>query len=282
MFHVEKMQPQDYRFAEELTDTVDWGFVQEDFEFINRLEPEGCLVLCDDSERIGIATTIAYGKVGWFGNLIVTEQCRRRGGGAILVKHALNYLSSRDVTNVGLYAYLNRIPFYESLGFARNADYSVLSAEELASSRLQQRIEVDEASKNELKDIIAFDSECFGYCREKLLAAIMSVPRNICYIGHGKNGIEGYVMAKVYKGFAEVGPLVCRGTKKNVELSLLEAVFCEIEGFTAALCVPKNENQILDYARKCGFMESFPVVRMFFNPLSDTDCTTIAESLERG
>lgn len=282
MFRVERMQSEDFKFAEELTDIVEWGFVREDFEFMTRLEPEGCFILYHDNERVGLATTIAYEKLGWFGNLIVKEQFRKKGGGAMLVKHAIGYLASKGVTAVGLYAYTERIPFYQSLGFIQGINYTGQSTEELNSSRLTERVEVDEGSRSDLEDIIEFDRQCFGDSRKRLLNAIMNIPRNICYVKRGKNSIEGYIMAKVYKGFTEVGPLVCRKSRKNIELSLLEAVFCEIEGFNTSITVPKIEGHVLDYVRVCGFAEKFPVVRMFFNMPPVTDCITIPESLERG
>lgn len=282
MFHVEKMLPEDFAFGVELTDTMNWGFVEEDFEFMTRLEPEGCFVLYDDSIQIGIATTIGYSKIGWFGNLIVREDRRKKGAGSFLVKHSLKYLSERNVKSIGLYAYVDKISFYEALGFTGNIGYEVLKAEKLFPDELSKKAEVKEASREDLKGIVEFDHLCFGDSRERLLKAVMSVPRNICYLAFDKGHLQGYAMAKVYEGVAEVGPLACRRTRGSVELSLLHAIFSEIEGFDVSICVPKREFTILGFVKKCGFSEVFSVVRMFFNPPIDTDCITIAESLERG
>ena len=71
MLQVKQMRSEDFFFATELANTMDWNMAAEDFQFMAQLEPEGCLVLFDDSTPIGIATCINYGKVGWFGNLIV-------------------------------------------------------------------------------------------------------------------------------------------------------------------------------------------------------------------
>ena len=71
MFQVKPMDQKDFGFAVELANTMDWNMATEDFQFAKQLEPEGCFVLFDDSKRVGIATCISYGKVGWFGNLIV-------------------------------------------------------------------------------------------------------------------------------------------------------------------------------------------------------------------
>ncbi len=105
----------------------------EDFEYMLNLEPQGCFVLFDGSERIGIATCISFGKVGWFGNLIIKEKCRKKGAGSLLVKHAVDYLQSRGVKTIGLYAYPNLLNFYSRQGFKEDEDFSVLSVETLQS-----------------------------------------------------------------------------------------------------------------------------------------------------
>jgi hypothetical protein len=281
MFHVEKMVPDDFGFAVGLTDTVNWGFVEEDFGFMQRLEPEGCFILYDDDARIGISTTISYGRIGWFGNLIIAEQCRNKGAGSFLVRHSLEYLSAKETCTVGLYAYVDKIPFYEALSFIKGIDYEVMRAKKLFPSELFRNADVQEASKSDLSELVAFDQRYFGGSREKLLKAIMAVPSNICYLSYGKNRLKGYVMAKVYGGVAEIGPLVCERTRDNIELCLLQAIFREIEGFDVSLCALKK-GEVLSFIQKCGFVNDFPVVRMFFNPMIGNDCITLAESLERG
>jgi hypothetical protein len=82
MFRVEQMNPEDFPFAVKLSNTMNWNMTVEDFELALELEPEGCFILQDGSERFGIATTVSFGKVGWFGNLIVKEEARRKGAGA--------------------------------------------------------------------------------------------------------------------------------------------------------------------------------------------------------
>ena len=122
------MHHEDFAFATNLANTMDWNMAVEDFQFMTSLEPGGCFVLFDDSKRIGIATSNSYGKVGWFGNLIVKEEYRGKGAGSQLVKHAINYLHGKGVETIGLYAYPNLIGFYSNLGFRYDEDFSVLKS----------------------------------------------------------------------------------------------------------------------------------------------------------
>ena len=73
MFHVEEMTAADFEFAVNLANTLSWGMTVEDFMYSVSLEPNGCFVAFEGSERVGIATTISYGALGWFGNLVVSE-----------------------------------------------------------------------------------------------------------------------------------------------------------------------------------------------------------------
>ena len=49
-------------FATKLANTMDRNMAVEDFEFMTSLEPGGCLVLFDDSKRIGIAIAMVMTK----------------------------------------------------------------------------------------------------------------------------------------------------------------------------------------------------------------------------
>lgn len=73
MFKVRILTPEDYSFAVQLANTMNWNMAPEDFQYMASLEPDGSFLLEDDGKPVGVATCIGYGKVGWFGNLIIKE-----------------------------------------------------------------------------------------------------------------------------------------------------------------------------------------------------------------
>ncbi len=95
MFQVRAMRVDDFPFAVQLANTMNWNMAEEDFEFMASLEPHGNFIALDDGKPIGIATCISFGTVGWFGNLIVKEQYRSKGVGSLLVKHASRLLAKQ-------------------------------------------------------------------------------------------------------------------------------------------------------------------------------------------
>jgi GNAT superfamily N-acetyltransferase len=271
------MVTDDFPFAATLTDQMDWGLSEQDFEFATELEPQGCFILLDNSQKIGLVTTVNFGKIAWFGNLIVDKNQRNKGAGSTLASHAIKYLISKNVETVGLYAYVDRIPFYIRLGFKPDSQFQVLKGKAFPSNR---KTPVKQAGKEDLNKIMEFDHKCFGASRKKMLEPIIADPDNICHVLYENNQVTGYAIAKVYRGKAELGPLVC--TNKTLALDILKSVLNQLNGIEVSMFAPAEENEIISALKEAGFQESFRVQTMFFGPSAPKECVYMAESLERG
>ena len=279
MFKVKPMMPQDFFFATELANTMDWNMATEDFQFMTQLEPEGCFVLFEDSKQVGIATSISYGKVGWFGNLIVKEEYRKKGAGNLLVKHAIDYLHGKGAETIGLYAYPNLIRFYSNLGFRYDEDFSVLHAPTLSAMSAEVLPSVE---TQHIQQIAKFDRRCFGGDRQKLLESIILEKGNLSYYKSVGTEVVGYVAATVYETMAWVGPLMCQEGNVDDAVLLLKAVLAKLTGLSVYISMPKKETALEDTLSAVGFKEDFSVVRMYLGPSVAKNCIYLAESLERG
>lgn len=279
MLRVEIMSEQDFPFAVEITDRVNWGMIEEDFKFMVRLEPEGCFVLFSDQERIGIATTVSFGKKAWFGNLIVKESHRKKGAGSLLVEHSVDYLKSKGVETIGLYAYMNKINFYRRLGFEYDSEFVVLKGKGFPSATKES---VALARKGNAQQIINLDKVCFNASRSKTLEPILGNPSNIGYVCAEDGKLIGYMLAKAYDGIADLGPAVCPKGRGDLAISLLGATIGRLGGAEITLCLPRNEKSLLQWLMEHGFVEDFAVARMFRGPARVGNCIYVAESLERG
>jgi GNAT superfamily N-acetyltransferase len=279
MFQVRSMTHEDFAFAIQITDQIGWGLAKEDFKFMIELEPKGSFILLDDSEKIGIATTVSFGKIGWFGNLIVSEKRRKEGAGSLLVKHAIKYLTSKKVETIGLYAYMERIPFYKRLGFQLDSGFTVLKGTAFSS---QIKPNLKRAEKQDINKIIDYDSSCFGASRRKLLEPILSDQDNLCYMHIQDGQISGYAVAKVYRGVAELGPLMCQQGRRDIAINLLRTILRRLKGREVSMCVAEKEKPLLNMLKESEFSESFRVARMFLGRPVGGNCIYVAESLERG
>jgi GNAT superfamily N-acetyltransferase len=273
------MSTEDLPFAVRITDEKGWGLTEEDFRFMMELEPKGCFVLFQGSERIGIATNISFSRMAWFGNLIVSERHRNVGAGSLLVKHSLKYLIGKGVETVGLYAYLDKIPFYKRLGFEYDSDFIAMKGEAFSST---PKTSSRQAGKENVQEIINYDNVCFGASRRKMLEPILLDSDNLCYESSEDGQILGYAVAKVYRGRAELGPLVCQRGRTDVALDLLTATLNRLKRLEVSLCIPEKESQIIKMLMESGFTENFRVARMFHGPRIVDKCIYLAESLERG
>jgi len=281
MFQIKLMTPDDFDFAVRLTDQMNWDMTDQDFRFMTTLEPEGCFVLLSDKEKVGIATTISYGKIGWFGNLIVEKAYRNRGAGSLLVNHSIKYLKGRKVETIGLYSYVNKIPFYERIGFRKDSDFIVLKGRAIAYSR---EAEGRSITGNDMSSIVDYDALCFGGNRGKLLKPLLGISHNVSHMSAENGRIVGYSIAKVYDDTAELGPLICDQGHSETAISLLNSSLNDLEGHEVSLCLSTEQSDVAKALKKLHFRDVFPVTRMFLGPApaSGSKCVYAAESLERG
>jgi GNAT superfamily N-acetyltransferase len=273
------MEARDVPRSVALTDLMNWGFEEEDFFFMMELEPRGCFVALKDDEVIGVVTSISFGSVGWIGNVIVSPEERRRGAGATLVSEALNHLKAEGVTAIGLYAYRNVIPFYESLGFKADRDFSWLMCGNV--SWIGESM--PELDSRDLEVVMEFDEQCFGASRKRLLETIYNSPQGICgaILDDGKP--ISYLMATKSSTSAEIGPWICMPGREEEGFHLFRSFGKALHGLEAHVGVPSDRSDVINFLSSLGFAEDFPVVRMFHGPVPpDRNCALAMESLERG
>ena len=212
------MVPRDIAVAMSLTDTIDWGLLKEDFEFMMELEPAGCFVAMDDGKFVGLAITILFENFGWIGNVIVDADYRARGVGSLLVKEGLAYLKGRGASTVGLYSYVGAVPFYERLGFQKDRVFIYLLGSGVKCGSAET---VRQMKTKDLDEVLEFDKRFVSFSRGKLLRGIFSKFEDLCYVAGNKDGLAGFVMARKSPWALEIGPLVCAPGAKDKAIESL-------------------------------------------------------------
>ncbi|MGE5555056.1 MAG: GNAT family N-acetyltransferase [Methanocella sp.] len=279
MFHIKPLKPSNFDFAVKLANTMDWNMAPEDFTFMASLEPHGSFLLLEDTKPIGIATCISYGKLGWFGNLIVDPRWRRKGAGSMLVNHAVNYLRDSGIETVGLYAYPQLRGFYNKLGFNAEQDFVLLCADRIAPVEFAGVHRID---KENLPRIAKFDNFFFGGDRSRLLESIVLEDGNVGYYISERGHVAGYVAATIYASMAWVGPLICHPSRYDVAGKLIASALAKATDRRVYMVASKSDSVLLDMLASIGFKEEFTVTRMFLGNFEAKNCIYLAESLERG
>lgn len=253
---IRTLTPEDFRFAVALTDKENWGYVESDFERLLGYEPDGCFIAEDDGTPVGITTTTSYGRVAWIGNVIVEPDCRDKGIGERLVRHAMDYLESLGVGTIQLTSYVDTVAFYESLGF--EAEFPVLS---MSVDTTRFTTEAGrEAKREDLDKIAAFDASCFGGDRSRVIRQLWEDFPQLVLMS--ERGPFGYVIGFCTRKTCEIGPLIVESGDRNLAERLLRGALNAVLAERARVFIPTwHENPVL-MAESLGFVEDFRTVRM--------------------
>jgi len=275
------MLPSDFDFAARLSNIENWDNSTDDFRRILRIQPGGAFVATEKKRRVGIVTAISYGRLGWIGNVVVSKRYRKLGIGSWLVKHAILYLRKKGARTIGLFSYKRNLPFYQRLGFKRDASYlrlvgkgSVLTSEGPRS-----------IDSKDLERVLAFDRKCFRHRRDRLLRELLRRFRDSSFVTIRNGEILGYIVGKNYDTTCEIGPWLCSREDISIATGLLRAVLNTSIGKPIEITVPRRNRQALRLLRNHEFEDQGSVVRMYYGDrtgLVDDRYTFAAESLEKG
>jgi GNAT superfamily N-acetyltransferase len=208
----------DIEFAKELTDIEKWGHLETDFQRLSFLDPKGCFVVWQGTERVGIVTTVSYDTYAFIGNLIVRKDQRAKGIGFMLMEHAVSYLDQKGVKTIELDGVFAAVSIYRRLGFI----------DKCLSKRFVRAATdgiVDDIDENTLcpdspQSILGFDLEKTGIERGRLLKILIEEHSDTTYC-LGKEKISAYgVVRNRTNGVLHIGPVVAENDSACQELLL--------------------------------------------------------------
>lgn len=261
---------EDLGFALAVTKAEGWDYGERDIKRLLELEPGGSFTALEGGERIGIVTTLCYGRSAWLGNLVVRPSHRGLGYGKRLAVHALASLAAKGHRTVGIYAYEWLTDFYRYMGF--EGDEGIITFSGHSQGRREAGGTVD------MEEVIAFDRPRFGDGRGKLLRRLQEEYPDLCKVQREEGRIAGYIMGRRSDSGAEIGPWV---SQQSCARGLLEAELAELEG-EVWISVPERNGEALETVRSCGFRERFRTVLMYRGPpLAQREICAVA-ALEKG
>lgn len=258
-FTVRTINPSDFDFIIDLAATEGIKYAKQDLSRILDYEPDGCFIAVKGEKRLGIVSTIVFGKVGWIGNLFVAKAARRRGAGTKLVKEALGYMQSKGVEFPKLYCFPHNIRFYRRLGFVTELNIQVFGG----TGRAAPFTNVEELREGTLNELIALDERLFGANRRKMLCRLHKEFREYCFGAYVNKRLVGYVMASGSGGEYELGPWVCEPQYQNeFAEDLLKAEIARLEGEYFELSSPMHNVVAERILESTGLEKKRVAVRM--------------------
>jgi len=254
---------EDLHFARYLTETVGWNYSLSDFERLLYYEPEGCFVVKQNGEPVGIVTTTTYGKLAWVGSLIVLEHYRGKGVGSELMKHAISYLKTKGVETIRLDAASKAIPLYKRLGFKEEYD----SLRFIGAGRELICRKVSKMENEDLESVVHLDTRFFGANRERVLRRVYKDFQDLCFVSFTDEKLTGYIMAKRGINEIKVGPWICDPKHTEIAEELLKAILNEAKGMKIWVGIPSGNKKSVNILKKHGFVDQPKSIRMYYGKL---------------
>jgi GNAT superfamily N-acetyltransferase len=155
---------------------------------------------------LAVTSAVAYGPVGFIGNVVVRSSARRRGLGSLLMGAANDWLSGEGVQTVDLDATVQGRPLYARLGFRGTAFSWVLwTPVRIARQALLHpdgtAYSVEWLDAQSLPRIAGLDRAAFGGDRMGLLRLVLGLPDTRAYLARDAQGNgAGYLFVRVPDG----------------------------------------------------------------------------------
>jgi ribosomal protein S18 acetylase RimI-like enzyme len=202
------MEKEDIEFATSLTAEEGWYYTPRELEVMLRLDPEGSFIFEED-ERLGISTSVTYGRTGVLGHLVVSKKGRGRKIGSSLLKVALDHMTDRGVDSILLYAAQEAVSLYSRHGFApRDEIYCVHLDLRDSHKRIPSRT-CARMKRQDLSEVAELDERLFGDDRSALMKALYDEGPNHAFKIERDGRIVGYVMARHDHIGYDLGPWAC-------------------------------------------------------------------------
>jgi len=260
MIRISRMRIADIPFAVKLSAQEDWGTPRSDFSRIMCINPHGSFVASEATSRIGIITTVTFGKdLAWIGNVIVDKTHRGQHIGQIMVKHTIDHLKRLHVKHIALYCFRDNIRFYEKLGFVEDAQFV----------RLRRPLKNLESFKKESRKHLTFDRllsldrKAFGVDRSMFLRSWIN-ERAGKYFGFAEGRRSAFLLVKKYQTTCDFGPGVSFGASDNDLRRLLAESINYANKPIEVSCLAQNRN-MLRLLREFGFEATNMGYRMFWS-----------------
>ena len=175
-----------------LREGVGWGVHEWALRAVIGQPHARCVLAVDGHGALaGVGSGIAYGPLGFVGNMIVAAAHRRRGVGSAILESVTSFLEAAGCRRLELNATPDGRPLYERHGFETIGTS--------ATARIPRDVDlardgelVRDASVDDLEGLLAYDRPRFGGDREPLLEMLLADPHGRALIAERGGRIAGY------------------------------------------------------------------------------------------
>ncbi len=189
-----------------LREAVGWTVHEWALRAVIGVRHARCVVALDGGILAGVGSGIAYGSLGFVGNMVVAETHRRRGIGSAILRAITDYLDAAGCVRVELNATPEGRPLYERHGFASMGFSATARITRDVGLAPDPAIGVRRASSEDLGPLAAYDRPRFGGDREPVLALLLYDPDARLFLAARDGELVGYACLRT--DAPRIGPLL--------------------------------------------------------------------------
>lgn len=257
MLTIRRMTDADIPLGLRLKQQARWNQTEADWRRMLDLSLDGGFVAHFDGTPVGTCVTCCFGPVAWIAMVLVDAAHRRRGIGAALLGHALDFLDRRSIRTIRLDATPLGQPLYEKLGFVADFSLTRFAGERL--SRPPNDSLAEQASAQWLPQIAAIDHRVVGVDRRALLDRLCAENPRTFLFAHRRQSVTGFAAARPGSAAAFLGPCIA---EPDAGESLLDATRSLLAAEKVFIDIPIPNRRATAWAHARGLLEHRPLLRM--------------------
>jgi GNAT superfamily N-acetyltransferase len=186
-----------------------------------------CVVVTDAGGALaGVGSGIAYGPLGFVGNMVVAEAHRRRGVGTAVLDDVAGWLERAGCTRLELNATDDGQHLYARHGFASRGWSAATRVPRSTRLSGDPSVQTRSATPDDLDAVVAYDAPRFGGDRRPVLELLLADPACRAAIAERDDAIVGHAALRLDE--IRLGPLVA--DEPAIAASLMEWAFATAPG----------------------------------------------------
>jgi len=205
------------------------------------------------SRIVAVGQSIATGRTGWIGNIIVQADMRNRGLGSRMTEELIAVLRGQSCSSVLLVATAMGEPVYKKLGFRRTAAYVFLEVPRLSSPVTNAIRRVEPA---DVDHVMGIDATVTGETRKELLDSHLA--SGWVHVDRDR-GIDGFFLPTLGSGL-----VLANGAPAGLDLLRFKHAH-----FSRSAVVPAANTAALQFLVEQGARETTRAPRMALGDEAD-------------
>ncbi|MEP6681162.1 MAG: GNAT family N-acetyltransferase [Chloroflexota bacterium] len=194
----------------ELRRSVGWNVYR--WALLDAMRPPQARIFVAErlGEIIAVGSGIAYGRLGFVGNMVVSADHRGRGLGRRILETVITFLEGRGCTQLDLYATADGQRLYRHYGFEPSGSSTAASIpRRIAQALPSEGVDARRGKSADLERLSAYDSPRFGADRSPILAAALADDERPVLIAEREGSPVGYAVLR--PDGTRLGPFVADG-----------------------------------------------------------------------